>query len=579
VTRESAQTEMSAIASRLEARFPDVNRGKSVRLVQMRNVMAAGSQSTVYLLLGASALVLLTTTANLANLLLCRLAARRREIAVRLALGARRSRIICQLMTENLLLALAGGFAGLLPAYWGSRALITGWPGDVPLIAQTAFDGRVLAFVLALSLAAAVLFGLVPAILAVRIDSGTPLNEASPNLFAGSGISAMQGYLVSLEAALAVILLTSAGLFLRSLISLGNVSLGYAPKNVISIETSVPAADLNSARRASCTYKELLSRLAASRGVVAAGAIRILPGHVASFGPWWTAGRQLVDGDTRPGRQAVYSIVAPHTFAALGIPLLKGRDFDSRDIYDAPFVAVINEKLARTAFPCEDPVGRVIHCSFDSKKPMTIVGVVGDVKEYGPARAPSREIYMPYEQHPLPASDLHIVVRSAKSPDREVKLRLLSAFPPGMPARIETMDEVLARDGAVPRFRAELISAFALMALFLAAAGVHGVTSYAVKRRSSEIALRAALGARPGSIIRLVLRQALALIAIGIAAGMIGSVPLTRLFGRMLFEVKAVDPPVYLCAVVLLLVVSLLAGYIPARRAAFGDPAALLRHL
>lgn len=524
-------------------------------------------------------MILLITTANLANLLVARFATRRREIAVRLALGAGRMRIIRQLMAENLLLALMGGSTSFLPAYCGSQALVKVWPGDVPLIAQTAFDGRVLAFTLAVSLTAALLFGMIPAILAVRVDSRMSLNKASAHVLAGSRITTMQGSLVSLEVAFAVILLTGAGLFFRSLLSLGNVSLGYVPENVLSIETSVPAKDLASARSASRIYKNLLSELGALRNVTAAGAVRILPGHVASFGPWWIDPQLGTEGESWPEHLAVYSIVAPHTFAALGIPLVSGRDFDGNDTYDVPFVAVINEKLARTAFPGQSPLGRTILCSFDSEKPMTIVGVVADVRQYGPAHAASPEIYMQYEQHPLPAADLHIVMRTAEPLDAEIKQRILHTIPPDMPARVATMDEVLARDGAVPRFRARLLSAFAVIALFLAAVGVYGVTSYAVKQRSAEIALRVALGAGSMSILTLVLRQGLALIAIGIPAGLLGAVLLTRLYAGMLFGVKATDPPTYLCAVALLFVVSAAACYFPARRAAVGAPAEVLRHL
>jgi putative ABC transport system permease protein len=580
VSLDSAQAQLTAIAAQLEQQYPDANRGKTVSLTPMREVLVGNSRRTLYLLLGAVAVVLLIAIANLANLLIARFTGRRQEIAVRTALGAGLARTIGQFMAENLLLASLGGTAGLVLASRGWRALAGIWPGNAPLLARAGIDARVLVFTSAILMAVLIL-SLVPTIYAAQVDASDALRESAASVAVSRRAARLGGLLVSAEVALAVVLLTGAGLFLKSLLSLENVDLGYRPDNVLVMRTSVPASDFHSAQRSARLYKTLLSRLATLPGIQAVGAVRLLPGHAGSFGPYWIDRQSPVESADLTAPQAVYSIVAPRTFAALGIPLPGGRDFDSQDTYDAPFVAIVNRRLAGAAFHGQNPIGRTILCNFDSRRPMTIIGIAGDVQEYGPASPPRPEIYMPYEQHPSPSSALSLVARTVASLESspDLQRRIVHEVPPGVPVEITTMKASLSHDRAGPRFRAAVLSAFAALALILAIGGVYGVTAYTIKQRSAEIGLRVALGAAPGDILISVLRQGFLLIARGIALGLVAALALSHLFAEMLFEVKPLDPVIHLSVVVLLCASGLAASYFAARRAAFCDPMTVLRHL
>jgi len=308
------------------------------------------------------------------------------------------------------------------------------------------------------------------------------------------------------------------------------------------------------------------------------GATRNVPGQVTSNGGYWIDHLPAELNVSAP--QSVFSVVAPGAFATLGIPLMQGRDFNESDTYDAPFSAVINEKLARDAFPGQDPLGRIIYCGLDSMNPMKIIGVVGDVRQFGPAETPWAEIYMPYQQHPRPASDLSVLVRTTMEPDAltqtlRSKVRELSA---DVPVKFTTMEAALSENVAAPRFRTLLLGIFAGLAMSLAMAGVYGVMSYVVGQRSNEIGLRMAFGASPRDVLRLVLRQALLLAAIGIAIGLACAVAMTQLLASMLFGVKATDPLTYGAVIVLLASVAMLASYVPARRAMRVDPIVALRY-
>jgi len=382
---------------------------------------------TLYLLLGAVALVLLIGCANVANLLLARATARTREMAIRAAVGASRGRIVRQLIVESAVLAAIAGAAGLLLAKWGSDALVALAPGNVPRLAESGIDGWVLAFTLGISVAASLLFGLAPALQISRVDLNEALKRGATRAVVGGKAGRMRGALVVVEVALSVVLLASAGLLIRSFAALHNVALGFRPEHVLVMESSVPASDdLQSARRATRFYKELLADLATLPGVSAVGGTRNPPVTVFSEGSYFIdhVGKLTVNTP-----QAVLSVVTPGALAALGIPLKRGRDFNEGDTYEAPFTAIINEALARKSFPGQDPLGRLIYCGLDSDKIMKIVGVVGDVRQYGPAKEPWPEIVMPYEQHPRTATALDIVVRAAVpggesfAPLGEVKLK------------------------------------------------------------------------------------------------------------------------------------------------------------
>jgi predicted permease len=578
VLLEQAQAEMSSIAWRLEQQYPESDKGRSVAVTRMRDEMVGDVRPTLYLLLGAVSVVLLIACANTATLLLSKATARTREVAVRAALGASRRRIVRQLVTESMLLAFVAGTSGLLLAYWGSKALVSLAPADVPRLAETGIDRWVLAFTLGISMITSVLFGLVPALYASRVDLNDALKQGATRLVSRGGMLGMRGVLVLAEIALAVVLVSGAGLLIKSFVALHNVALGFRPENVLVMRATVPAPPSVGIARARQFFKDMLSQVAALPGVQAAGATMAPPGYVDSTGAY------LIDQlpaqpDWTRAPSVVLSIVAPGTFAALRIPLKSGRDFSDSDTLDRPFVAVVNESLAGRSFPNQNPIGRTIFCPFDSLKGMTIIGVAGDVRQRGPEREPMPECYMTYGQHAFNGAALSLVVRTSGDPNAlaETLRQLARERSPDVPMKFTTMEAVLSENVATPRFRTLLFTVFAGLAVCLAMAGVYGVMAYAVGQRANEVGLRIALGASTGSVLRLVLGQGLALAGLGLALGLAAAVTGTRLLKSMLFRVQPNDPVVYLAVAGLLGMVALVASYVPARRASKIDPLAAIR--
>ncbi|SPE36297.1 conserved membrane hypothetical protein [Candidatus Sulfopaludibacter sp. SbA3] len=573
-TLEAAQAEMTGIGARLEQQYPESNANKSVAVLRMRDAMVGNVKVMLYVLLGAVGLVLLIACANMANLLLAKATARTREIAIRAAVGASRVRIVRQLIVESLLLAGMAGAAGLLLALWGSSALVALAPTNVPRLAETGIDGGVLAFTFAVSLLASLLFGLAPALQASRIDLNDALKQGAARMVGGAA-HRLRGGLVVAEVALSVVLLAGAGLLIKSFQTLQSMPLGFHPDHILVMESDVPALDMHGRRRASQLYKALISDVAAMPGVAAAGGTRTPPGRVMSNGGYFID--HMPEHMTVTAPQAVFSVVAPGAFNALKIPLKSGRDFNAADQYDAPFTVIVNESLARKAFPGQDPIGHMLYCGYDSLKPMRIVGIVGDVRQYGPAAPPSPEIYMPYEQHP--GGYFHLLVRTAGDPLSlsETLLRMMRERNPNVPVKFSTLEARLAENVSTARFRTLLLGIFAGLAVLLAMAGVYGVMAYMVGQRSNEIGLRMALGASQVNVLTLVLWQGLVYVAIGLALGLVGAFAATRLLTSMLFEVKPTDPATYAAVAVILAAVALAASYIPARRAARVDPLIALR--
>ncbi len=577
VSLEQAQSQMSSIAARLEQQYPDSNRNKGALVSRVRDEMVGDVRTTLYVLLGAVSLVLLIACANMANLLLAKATARSREIAIRAAVGASRRRIVRQLITESLVLAGVSGVAGLLLAIWGSNVLVSLAPHNIPRLAETGFDGWVLAFTLAAAAASSLLFGLAPAVQASRVDLSDALKSGGGRTSAVGAAGRLRSGLVVAEVALSVVLLTGAGLLIKSFVALNNVALGFRPENVLVMGSSVPSSGVEGGLRAVRFYQNLLGDLAAVPGVSAVGATRMPPGQVASWGGY--AIDNLPSHRDGNAPQAVFSVVSPGYFATVGVPLRRGRDFNDGDQYEAPFTAVINEALARQSFRGQDPIGRLIFCGMDSLKGMKIVGVVGDVRQRGPAGQAQPEIYMPYGQHPKVSTGMNVVVRTANVPAAvfELMRRKASERSPDVPVKFTTLETLLAENVSAPRFRTLLLGVFAALAVCLAMAGVYGVMSYVVGQRTNEIGLRMALGASPGSVVRMVMRQGLTLVAVGLLVGLAGSVAATRLLTSMLFEVKPGDPVTYAGVTALLVIVALAASYIPARRATRVDPLAALR--
>jgi len=579
VTLEQAQSQMTAIGTRLSQQYPASNKNKNVAVTRMRDDMVSNIQMTLYVLLGAVAVVLLISCANVANLLLAKATTRTREIAIRAAVGASRGRIMRQLIMESVLMSLVAAIAGLLLAVWGSAALVGLAPANIPRLAETSIDGWVLAFTLGVSVIASLLFGLAPALHASRVDLNDALKQGAARAVVGGGTGKLRSALVIAEIALSVVLLAAAGLLIRSFVALNNVTLGYRPDHVLVMATSVPASDLESAKRAGRYYKDLLREVATLPGVTAAGATRTLPGHVGSNGSYWLDHFPTRDQMGANGPGAVFSVVSPGTFAALGIPLRTGRDFSSADTYDAQFTAIVNEAFVRQSFPGKDPIGHVIFCGLDSMNGMRIVGVVGDVRQYGPSRPPLPEIYMPYQQHPEPSTALNVLVRTGNDPGalQQTLQRKSREHSAAVPVKFTTLEESLSENVAAPRFRTLLLGVFAALAVCLAMAGVYGVMAYLVSQRSNEIGLRMALGASPSDVWRLVVKQGMALAGAGLLIGLVGAVSATRLLKTMLFEVKPGDPATYAAVAALLAIVAMAAAYIPARRASKVDPLIALR--
>ena len=576
VSLGEAQSQLIAIAGRLEALYPNSNQNKSMLAEQMRDMMVKDVRTTLYVLLGAVALVLLIACANVANLLLAKATGRAREMAIRAAVGASRGRIVRLLASESLLLAALAGALGVTFAIWGANALVALAPADIPRLQDTTIDAPVLAFTMLASLLSCVLFGLAPALHASRVDLNDALKQGATRVM-GGGAGRMRSALVVAEIALSVVLVAGAGLLIRSFLALQDVELGFHPEKVLVMPSAVPSSGPKDTRRAQDFYKRLLAEARSIPGVVAAGATRMPPGNVASNGGYWID--HFSENPSVNAPQAVFTISTPGTLSALGIPLVRGREFDERDSSDGQFTALINEALAKKSFPGQDPVGRTIFCGFDSPKPMTVVGVIGDVRQFGPARDPWPEIVMPYDQHPWGGGDMNVLLRTTAEPTTlaEALRRKAREISPDVPVKFTTMEAVMSENVGAPRFRTILFGVFAGVALCLAMAGVYGVMAYVVGQRLNELGLRVALGASPGDILGLVLRQGLGLAAVGVAIGLAASVAATQLLQKMLFGVKPFDPATYAIVAAILIGVAMLATYLPARRATKVDPLVALR--
>jgi predicted permease len=573
VTLPEARAEMASIARRLEQAYPQSNTGKGVALTPLLDDTVGDTGPMLYLLLGAVGLVLVIACANVATLLLAKATGRAHEMALRAALGASRSRIVRQLLVEGLVLAIVAGVVGLVVAVWGTRALVAIAPAGVPRLAQAGVDGTVLTFTLCVCTVVSVLFALPPALQVSQVDTNDALQASAGRTVVGGRGRTLRDAMVVAEIALTVVLLTGGGLLVRSLLALQQVSLGFRPEHVLAMETTP-----QNRQRSRALFTVLLSDISVLPGVAAVGAINAPPGSVDSTSTYWIDHLpKELDFLARPS--AVMSVVAPGTFNALGIPLRRGRDFRVDDTAGAPRAAIINESLARQAFGHDDPLGRVIFCAFDSLEPMTIVGVVGDVRQYGPAREASPECYLPYMQHDFNNATLSIVVRASGDPGflADTLRQKAHARSPDVSVKVTAMEVLVGEHFAAPRFRAILVALFGAVALSLALAGIYGVMAYTVAQRSREIGLRMALGATAQNVVWMMLRRGIQIVAVGLLIGLVGAAASARLLRTMLFQVRPNDPVVYLAVAVLLGLVALVASYVPARRASKIDPLVALR--
>ena len=582
VTLESAKTHLETIGARLATSFPDSNRNKSFTVTPLRDQLVGPVRTTLYFLMGAVVLVLLIACTNVADLMLARATARSREMAVRAALGAGRWHIIRPLLAESAILAIAGGSLGLLLAQLGTDVLLRVSAGRIPLprLDEVHIDGAVLAFVTGVSLLSCLLFGLAPAFEATRVDPQQALQQGGSRGLLGARSPRLRNMLVVAQIALSFVLAISAGLLLRSFAALSSVKLGYRTDGILVMYAHTPARTLPEYLAVGRSFENLFGQLSGIPGVTSVAAAMGLPtGQYGSDGAYAVEGKQIF----APGQKlphAGFRLASPGYFRTMGIPLSRGRDFSSRDLYDAMPVAIISEALARESFPNQDPIGQRLQCGLDSVgKWMTIVAVVGDVRQSSPASAPEPEMYMPLEQHPYFANELQVVIRTALDPTsltgavrREVR-----AMNPETAMKFTTMDAMVAGSISKPRFRMFLISAFAALALILALVGVYGVMSFVITQRTSEFGLRVAMGAKPADVVGLVLRGALRLAAIGLAIGLLLSLAASRVMASMLFALKPTDAVTYVAVLIAVTPVILLAAAIPAWRAARIDPVTALR--
>jgi predicted permease len=581
VSVEQAHEEMTAITARLRQQYPNTNNKRFDRVVSLQTHLVGESSAALLLLLGAVALVLLIACANVANLLLARSATREKEIAVRLALGATRLRLVRQLLVESVLLALVGGAGGLLLGWWGVDLLRGLLPVDFPRAQSIGVDLRVLGFTLLVSLGTGIVFGLAPALQSTKPDINEALKENARGAAGGARRNRVRALLIVSEVALSLVLLIGAGLLFRSFLRLQAVTLGFQPQRLLTFRLTPSGANFKQDPQYSAFYDQVAERIKALPGVEAVGVINTLPLQKGPTTAFRVEGRPLLTPDKWPGVN--YRSVSPDYFRATGISILRGRALDAHDNTSAPLAVLVNQALVRRDFPDEDPVGKRINLGGTGRdgQPIwfEIVGVVADVRNLELNTEPTPEIYTSYLQDPF--AGMSYVVRSQVEPEsllpsvREVVRQVDKAQPV---AEVREMEQIVSEAAAQPRFNSLLLGIFAGVALLLAAAGIYGVMSYAVTQRTHEIGVRMALGAQRGDVLRLIVGHGFKLTLVGLALGMACAYALTRVMTTLLYGVKPTDPATFAGGAFLLALVALLACYVPARRATRIDPLIALRY-
>jgi putative ABC transport system permease protein len=579
LTRESTDAAMATLSRQLASAYPDTNSEKTLIAMPLQERMVGSMRGTLYLLLGAVVLLFLIACANVANLLLARASVRSREMALRAALGADRLRIVRQLGVESLLLAVIGGALGLALAYVGTGALIRLAPVDLPRLGEIGVDRTVLAFAALTSVLASLVFGLAPAWHASRVDLRERLTEGGSRGTVGSGSHRLRTGLAIAEIGLAVVLAIGGGLLFRSFMSLSSVDLGYHVSDVLVVRANLPTTDdVRDQIKAVNRFERLFPMLESIPGVQSASATVGLPlGGLSSNGYYAVEGLHIF----APGAKLPYAnfrTTSPGYFKTMGIPLRRGRDFTPQDGYDNPFVVIVSEALVGEIFPRGDPIGHRIQCGLDSMNFMTVVGVVGDIRD-DPGTPPTHELYMPTAQHPGRGSLEEIVLRTGVPPGsliETVRARIQHADPE-VATKLTTYESRAADAVSTPRFRTWLVATFAGLALLLAAAGVYGLLTYLTAQRTPELGVRMALGASPAEVMGLVLGRAAIIAIAGLAVGIGLSLASSRALTTMVFGMEAVDPVTYVAVAGVVLTATLAAAAIPAWRASRIDPLTVLR--
>ena len=579
-TMEQGQADLSTIAARLEKQYPTTNTDFGVRVKPLREELVGDVRTALYVLFAAVVCVLLIANANVANLLLARASVRGKEIALRAAVGASRARIVRQLLTESVILAGLGGFCGLLVAQWGTEALVKAVPENIPRITEIRLDGVVLAFTVLVSLGTGIIFGLVPAWQASKVDLNSSLKLGART---GSGElkSRFRNGLVMGEVALALVLLICAALLIQTFSRLGRVQPGFRSERLLTASIHLSGASYPKNENKIAFYDRLLERIRALPGVESASAITPLPlsgsNMVTDFD---TEEHPLPEGQ-RPG--APVRIIATDYFKTMGIPLRQGRGFDQTERIDSPPVVIVNERFAARFFPGQNVIGKRIKPGFSAddspEKMREIVGLVGNVKHRALNNEDSPEMYLPRTQ--IPSSFMSLVIRTNTSDSGSLTSSLreeLAAVDSSVPLdSVRIFDEYVARSLARPRFNALLLSIFAASALLLTAIGIYGVLAYSVAQRTNEIGIRMALGAAQSNIFRLVIGQAMTIVGISVVIGVVGAFAATRMLNSLLYGISAWEPLTFSAIAVLISVVAFLATWLPARRASRVDPIVALR--
>ena len=578
VSLAQAQTEMDTINQRLAQNYVETNTGWSVHLTELRESLVGELRTSLLILLGAVAFVLLIACANVANLLLARAAYRQKEIALRTALGASRLRVVRQLLTESVLLSFVSGVAGLALSLWFIKLLIAITPPNTPRLSEIRIDLRVFAFTFGVTILAGILFGLFPALQTSRPNLNETLKDSGQRGSETGGRNRVGSLLIVSEIALSFMLLAGAGLLIKSFLHLREINPGFNPDNVLTMRLTLTPGKYAQGEPRAQIYKQLIDHVKATPGVQSAGAVLSLP----LGGDTFDVGRSLI----REGRpmtpdessNAQYLPVTPDYFQTLQIPLKSGRFFTDQDTLQSTKVVIVNETMARALWPNENPVGRRFTIWRDEKFPREIVGVVGDTKASLDKEA-GRQMYVPYAQDATWGS-LSLVVRTAGDPSAMTSSvrEAIRAVDKGIPNyNLKTMNDVVSTSAAPRRIPMLLMSAFAGVAMLLAMLGIYGVTSYYVTQRTHEIGVRMALGAQIVDVLKLVLRRAMLLAVIGIGIGVAGAIAVTRYLTSLLFGVKPIDRLTFMAVAVALAVVVFIACLVPARRAAKIDPLEALR--
>jgi putative ABC transport system permease protein len=575
VTIDQAQTEMSRIAAEIAQAQPASNAGEDVRLSSFRQEQSGDIRPALLMLMGAAGFILLITCANLANLLLARVSARSNEMAIRSALGAPRLRLVRQLIIESAVLTLAGAALGLALTVAFADALVAMFPNNIanvsiPPIEELPIDARVLAFTMTIAIATACVFGLLPARQALR----SPLNQRSTTQ---QSTGFRRALLVS-EIALTIVLLVGAGLMLRSFVHVAQSDLGIEPARVVGVQVMLPFGRYGTSASQLSFANSVVERLQQLPGVDAAAATNFLP-----LSGFWDNVSVHPEGQPRPrpGEEVTADnrVATPDYFRTMGIRVIRGRTFTDQDTGDRPRIAIVNESLARRFWPATDPIGRRMNLASDGEPQwVEVVGVVSDIKAFGQEEATHLDLYRPLAQVPFPL--IAFTVRSAMEPSvmfAPIRQQIWSVDPQLPTFREDTMEQLAAESTALRRISLQLLGAFALLALVLAAVGTYGVLSYSVAQRLPELGVRMALGASRGTIMSLVLGELGKTTLAGVIIGLVASFVVARLASSLLVGVTSTDPVVYALTCGLLVVVAFVAGYLPARRASRLDPTAVLR--